>query len=219
LIVAIDGPAGAGKSTVARELALRLGVGYLNTGAMYRALSLLALDQRVAIDDGAALAELARTHEIALRPGPAGERVVVDGRDVSDAVREPRVTGVVSEVAAHAAVRREIVALQRMVLSDGDWVADGRDIGSVVRPDAEVKVYLTADPGVRARRRHEELVLAGVDVTMDEVLREVIERDRADSSRAESPLVIPDGAVVVDTSGLAVPAVVDQLMAIVGAAA
>lgn len=219
MIVAIDGPAGAGKSTVARELALRLGVGYLNTGAMYRALSLLALDERVAIDDGAALAELARTHEIALRPGPAGELVEVDGRDVSEAVRAPRVTGIVSEVAAHAAVRREIVALQRMVLSDGDWVADGRDIGSVVCPDAEVKVYLTADPGVRAQRRHEELVLAGVDVTMDEVLREVVERDRADSSRAESPLVIPDGAVVVDTSGLAVPAVVDQLMAIVGAAA
>jgi cytidylate kinase len=219
LIVAIDGPAGAGKSTVARELAARLGVGYLNTGAMYRALSLLALDEGVSIDDGAVLAELVRTHEIGLRTGPTGERVVLDGRDVSEAVREPRVTSVVSQVAAHAAVRREIVALQRAVLADGEWVADGRDIGSVVCPDAAVKIYLTADPEVRARRRHEELVLAGSDVAMDEVLRQVVERDRVDSTRAESPLVVPDGAVVVDTSGLTVPAVVDRLMAIVGTAA
>ena len=115
----------------------------------------------------------------------------------------------VSEVSAHGAVRREIVALQRAVLAHGEWVADGRDIGSVVCPDADVKVYLTADPQVRARRRHEELVLAGADVAMDEVLRDVVERDRADSTRAESPLVVPDGAVVVDTSELTVPAVVD----------
>jgi cytidylate kinase len=216
VIVAIDGPAGAGKSTVARELAARLGVGYLNTGAMYRALSLLALDEGVAPGDGAALGELARTHRIGLRAGPTGERVMLDGRDVSDAVRAPRVTSVVSAVAAHAAVRHEIVALQRAVLAHGEWVADGRDIGSVVCPDAEVKVYLTADPEVRARRRHEELALAGADVAMDEVLRQVVERDRADSTRAESPLVVPDGAVVVDTSGLTVPAVVDRLMAIVG---
>jgi cytidylate kinase len=219
LIVAIDGPAGAGKSTVARELAARLGIGYLNTGAMYRALSLLALDEGVSADDGTALAELARTHEIGLRTGPMGERVVLDGRDVSDAVREPRVTSVVSQVAAHAAVRHEIVALQRAVLADGEWVADGRDIGSVVRPDAEVKIYLTADPEVRARRRHDELVLAGSEVAMDEVLRQVVERDRVDSTRVESPLVVPDGAVVLDTTGLTVPAVVQRLMAIVGAAA
>ncbi len=219
MIVAIDGPAGAGKSTVARQLAARLGVGYLNTGAMYRALSLLALDEGVPTDDGAALAELARTHRIGLQPGPTGERVMLDGRDVSDAVREPRVTSVVSGVAAHGAVRREIVALQRAVLADGEWVADGRDIGSVVCPDAAVKVYLTADPQVRARRRHEELVLAGAEVAMDEVLRQVVERDRADSTRAESPLVVPPGAVVIDTSGLTVPAVVDRLMQIVGTAA
>lgn len=219
MIVAIDGPAGAGKSTVARQLAARLGVGYLNTGAMYRAVSLLALDEGVSADDGAALAELARTHRIGLQPGATGERVMLDGRDVSDAVRELRVTSVVSEVAAHGAVRREIVALQRAVLANGEWVADGRDIGSVVCPDADVKVYLTADPQVRARRRHEELVLAGADVAMDEVLRQVVERDRADSTRAESPLVVPDGAVVVDTSGLTVPAVVDRLMEIVGTAA
>lgn len=219
MIVAIDGPAGAGKSTVARELAARLGVGYLNTGAMYRALSLLALEEGVSIDDGAALAELARTHRIGLQAGPQGERVMLDGRDVSDAVRKPRVTSVVSQVAAHGAVRREIVALQRAVLARGEWVADGRDIGSVVCPDADVKVYLTADPRVRARRRHAELVLAGAEVGMDEVLREVVERDRADSTRAESPLVVPRGAVVVDTSGLTVPAVVDRLLAIVGAAA
>jgi cytidylate kinase len=218
VIVAIDGPAGAGKSTVARELAARLGIGYLNTGAMYRALSLAALDQGVPTDDGAALAELARAHEIGLRHGPQGERVLLDGRDVTDAIREPRVTGVVSEVAAHPAVRREIVALQRAALAEGEWVADGRDIGSVVCPDAEVKIYLTADPDVRARRRHEELVAAGADVGVDEVLRQVVERDRADATRAESPLVVPDGAVVVDTTGVPVAAVVDRLLEIVEAA-
>jgi len=217
VIVAIDGPAGAGKSTVARELAARLGVGYLNTGAMYRALSLLALERGVAPDDAGALADLARAHEIGLQVTPIGERVMVDGRDVTDAVRAQRVTRIVSQVAAHRAVRGEIVSLQREVLATGDWVADGRDIGSVVCPDAEVKIYLTADPRERARRRHDELVSGGADVALDDVLQEIVERDRTDSTREESPLVVPDGAVVVDTSGVPAGAVVERLLEIVAA--
>ena len=217
MIVAIDGPAGAGKSTVARELAARLDVGYLNTGAMYRALSLLALEAGVAPDDGAALAQLARSHEIGLRASPTGERVVVDGRDVTDAVRAQAVTGIVSEVSAHRAVRDEIVSLQREVLATGDWVADGRDIGSVVCPDAEIKIYLTADPAERARRRHDELVAGGADVDLEDVLREIVERDRTDSTRQESPLVVSDRAVVVDTSGVPAGIVVERLLEIVRA--
>ena len=217
MIVAIDGPAGAGKSTVARELAARLGVGYLNTGAMYRALALLALERGVDPDDGGALADLSRAHEIGLQATAAGERVMVDGRDVTDAVRAQRVTRIVSRVAAHRAVRGEIVSLQREVLATGDWVADGRDIGSVVCPDAEVKIYLTADPGERARRRHVEIVTGGADVALEDVLQEILERDRIDSTREESPLVVPDGAVVVDTSGVPVGAVVERLVGIVGA--
>ena len=217
MIVAIDGPAGAGKSTVARELAARLDVGYLNTGAMYRALSLLALEAGVAPDDGAALGQLARSHEIGLRASPTGERVVVDGRDVTDGVRAQVVTGIVSEVSAHRAVRDEIVSLQREVLATGDWVADGRDIGSVVCPDAEIKIYLTADPAERARRRHDELVAGGADVDLEDVLREIVERDRTDSTRQESPLVVSDRAVVVDTSGVPAGIVVERLLEIVRA--
>ena len=217
MIVAIDGPAGAGKSTVARELAARLDVGYLNTGAMYRALSLLALEAGVAPGDGAALAQLARSHEIGMRASPTGERVVVDGRDVTDAVQAQAVTGIVSEVSAHRAVRDEIVSLQREVLATGDWVADGRDIGSVVCPDAEIKIYLTADPAERARRRHDELVAGGADVDLEDVLREIVERDRTDSTRQESPLVVSDRAVVVDTSGVPAGIVVERLLEIVRA--
>lgn len=217
MIVAIDGPAGAGKSTVARELAARLGIGYLNTGAMYRAVALLALETDAVPEDGGALAELARSHEIRLLAGATGERVVVDGRDVTEAVRAQAVTGIVSQVSAHRAVRDEIVGLQREVLATGDWVVDGRDIGSVVCPDADIKIYLTADPRERARRRRDELVAEGADVDLEDVLQEIMERDRIDSTRQESPLVVPHGATVVDTSSVAAGAVVDRLIEIVEA--
>lgn len=211
MIVAIDGPAGAGKSTVARQLATRLGVGYLNTGSMYRALTLLALRAGVDLDDEAALSELARTHVIGLEATPAGDRVSLDGEDVTDAVREPVVTGAVSRVAAHRTVRAEIVALQQALLSTGDWVADGRDIGSVVCPSADLKVFLTASPEVRAGRRHAELAAGGDDIGLGDVLQDITRRDAVDSTRAESPLVVARGAVVVDTSELSIDDVVIQI--------
>ncbi len=215
MIVAIDGPAGAGKSTVARTLAARLGVGYLNTGSMYRALTLLALREGIDPDDAAGLAALVQTHVIHLDETPTGDRVLLDGKDVSDAVREPRVTGAVSRVAAHRGVRVAIVALQQAVLTSGDWVADGRDIGSVVCPSADLKVFLTADPEVRARRRHAELVAGGDDVVLSDVLQDITRRDAIDSTRAESPLTIAPGAVVIDSSVLAVDEVVGQICILV----
>ncbi len=211
MIVAIDGPAGAGKSTVARTLAARLGVGYLNTGSMYRALTLLALRTGVDTDDDAALAALARGHVIRLQATPTGDHVMLDGEDVSDAVRNAEVTGAVSHVASHRAVRVAIVALQQAVLTSGDWVADGRDIGSVVCPSADLKVFLTADPEVRARRRHAELVAGGDDVLLGDVLQDITRRDAIDSTRAESPLAIAPGAIVIDSSARAIDDVVEQI--------
>ena len=218
MIVAIDGPAGAGKSTVARKLAARLGIGYLNTGSMYRALTLLALNGGVALDDEAALATLARTHTIGLTATPAGDRVTLDGEDVTDEVRVPSVTEAVSHVAVHRAVRAEIVALQQGVLTVGDWVADGRDIGSVVCPSADLKVFLTAAPEVRAERRHAELAAGGDDVALGDVLQDITRRDAIDSTRAESPLVVAPGAVVIDSSGLSIDEVVERISALVGGA-
>jgi len=211
VIVAIDGPAGAGKSTVARAVAGALGVGYLDTGAMYRALTLLALRDGVAIDDGPELAELARTHPVSLEGGPGGARVMMRGDDVTMAIREADVTAAVSEVAAHPEVRSALVARQRQIMEHGDWVCDGRDIGSVVFPEAEVKVFLTASVDERARRRHAELAARGERVDLRVIRDDVERRDHADSSRAASPLVVADGAVVVDTTGIRIDEVVTRI--------
>ena len=211
MIVAIDGPAGAGKSTVARAVADALGVGYVDTGAMYRALTLLALRTGVDVSDGAALAELAREHPVTLEHGRAGLRVFIAGDDVTMAIREADVTANVSEVAAHPDVRAEMVARQRAIMGVGDWVSDGRDIGSVVCPDAEVKVFLTASVDERARRRHAELVARGEQVDLRAIRDDVERRDHADSSRAASPLVVADGAVIVDTTGMGIDEVVARI--------
>ena len=216
MIVAIDGPAGAGKSTVARAVADALGVGYLDTGAMYRALTLVALRDGVPLDDGSALAELARAHPVSLDNGPAGVRVMMRGDDVTMAIREADVTAAVSQVAAHAEVRSEMVARQREIMGHGDWVCDGRDIGSVVFPEAEVKVFLTASVDERARRRHAELTGRGERVDLREIRDDVARRDHADSSRAASPLVVAEGAVVVDTTGVGIDEVVTRIAAMAG---
>lgn len=215
MIVAIDGPAGAGKSTVARLVARRVGAAYLNTGAMYRAVALLAGRAGVDPADGAGLTALARAHAIRLEPVAGGERVLVDGEDVTDGVRAADVTAAVSAVAGHGDLRREIVTQQRAILRAGDWVVDGRDIGTVVAPQAELKVFLTAAPAERARRRHAEMVAGGQDVELGDVLQQIAERDREDSTRAESPLQVAPGARVVDTTGRSVDEVVGELAAMV----
>jgi cytidylate kinase len=202
MLVAIDGPAGAGKSTVARALARRLGARYLDSGAMYRCVAVLSLR-----DPGADVAELAAAAPIDLEDG----LVLLDGEDVSDAIRSPEVSKKASEVAAEPAVRAALVQKQRALLAHGDWVAEGRDIGTVVAPGAELKVYLDADPAERARRRAAES--GGGEAG---VLKEMRARDERDRSRDASPLREAEGAVRVDTTGLTVDEVVERIADLAG---
>ena len=196
MVIAIDGPAGAGKSSVARAAAERLGFTYLDTGAMYRAVACRAET------GGADPVEVARSSQLEL-----GERVRVDGEDVTERIREPWVSEAASRVSADPGVREALVAQQRRILEQGDWVAEGRDIGTVVAPDADVKVFLTASPEERARRRATEL---GADLEV--VLREQAMRDERDRSREHAPLAPAVDAVPVDTTGHSLEEVVDQIV-------
>ncbi len=206
-VIAIDGPAGAGKSTIARALAARLGLDYLDTGAMYRAVTFAAM-RRGVLDDPAAVASLAR--EVALEVGEHG--VLVDGIDATVAIRTPEVTGAVSRVAADSEVRAALVARQRAwAQARGGGVIEGRDIASVVFPDAELKLYLTASPRTRAERRVAE---AGGD--LDEMEAAIAARDAMDSSRADSPLVQADGSRVLDTTGLSIDEVLAAVEELLG---
>lgn len=215
MIVAIDGPAGAGKSTVARAVALRLGVAYLDTGAMYRAIAWLALERGVGASDGEALAALARDNPIGIEPTDDGDRVRVAGRDVTEAIRLPAVAAEVSEVSAHPGVRREVVAAQRALLAEGDWVSDGRDVGSVVCPHADLKIFLTASLDERARRRRADLRARGIVLDEDRVREDLRRRDHLDSTRESSPLRVAEGAVVVDSSALGADEVADLVVSLV----
>lgn len=215
MIVAIDGPAGAGKSTVARAVARRLGVAYLDTGAMYRALTWLAAQRGIAPGDADALAALARDEPIGIEPTDDGDRVSIAGMDVTDAIRAPDVAARVSEVSSHPGVRERMVDAQRAVMAIGSWVSDGRDVGSVVVPDAELKVFLTASLEERARRRHADLALRGVTMDLDRVLEDVRRRDHIDSTRAASPLRVADGAIVIDSSELDADEVADLVVRLV----
>jgi cytidylate kinase len=215
LLVAIDGPAGAGKSTVARALARELGFTYLDSGAMYRCVAYAALEAgggSVSRLSGS-LGELAGavTIDFADCADGAPGRVLLDGRDVSEKIRTPEVSEVASLVAADPEVREALVVKQRALISTGDWVAEGRDIGTVVAPEAELKVYLTADSSERARRRAVEL---NADVST--VLAEQTMRDERDSTREHSPLEPAPGAVVLDTTGLSVEEVVGRIALLVG---
>ena len=203
-VVAIDGPAGAGKSTVGRAVAGRLGLEYLDTGAMYRAVTFAALRRGIDPADDDAVAALAGTLELSLD----GSSVNVDGVDATIEIRGREVTAAVSAVAANGRVRSELVRRQRAwVDAHGGGVVEGRDIGSVVFPDATLKLFVTASPRVRAERRVAEI---GGDVA--EVEASIIERDRKDSTRAESPLIESSGAVLVDTTGLSIDEVVERVL-------
>jgi cytidylate kinase len=205
LVIAIDGPAGAGKSTVGRAIAGRLGLDYLDTGAMYRAVTFGVLRRGLDPHDDEAVASVSTLVDLLVDD----RRVEVDGVDATIEIRGREVTQAVSAVAANPAVRAELVRRQRVWADEhGGGVVEGRDIGSVVFPDAALKLYVTASPRVRAERRVAEI---GGDV--DEVEASIIERDRKDSSRADSPLLQTDGAVVVDTTGMTVDEVVDHILA------
>jgi cytidylate kinase len=201
MVIAIDGPAGAGKSSVARAVAARLGFTYLDSGAMYRCVALAARQRDLAP------AEVAPLLRISL-----GERILLDDDDVTAALRTPEVSQAASEAAADPAVRTAMVAEQRRLLSSGDWVAEGRDIGTVVAPDAAVKVFLTASPQERARRRASEL---GVEQSI--VLAEQTLRDERDSTREASPLRAAPGAVPLDTTGLELGEVVERVVQLAAA--
>jgi CMP/dCMP kinase len=199
MVIAIDGPAGTGKSTVARAVAARLGFTYLDTGAMYRAVALRARET------GEPAAEVAARARIEL-----GDRVRIDGRDVTEAIRTPEVTAATSHVAADPRVREALVGKQQAIVADGNWVAEGRDIGSVVAPDAAVKVFLTAAPEERARRRAEQ---TGADPAT--VLKDQAERDARDSSARRAVFEPPHDAVPLDTTELSLDEVIDQVAMLV----
>ena len=206
LVIAIDGPAGSGKSTVARRLADRLGIGYLDTGAMYRSVAFAALRRGIDPEDAEPVANLARKVEISVEDG----KVLVDGVDASIEIRGPEVTRAVSAVAANQEVRKELVRRQRAWGEErGGGVIEGRDIGSVVFPEARLKVYLTASDEARAERRSKEVL----DMSYDAVAADIARRDHADSTRAASPMQQSEGAVVVDTTGLGIEEVVEAVLA------
>jgi cytidylate kinase len=205
--IAIDGPAGAGKSTVAKKLAKLLGFTYIDTGAMYRAITLKVLRENISLKDEERIVEVARKSDISLD----GERVFLDGEDVSEEIRKPIISQKVSVVSQIPEVREILVKKQRKIAEGKNVVMDGRDIGTVVLPDAQFKFFLTASLEERARRRYEELKNKGTEVKYEEVLEEIKKRDSLDSGRKTSPLTIPEGAILIDTTDLTEEEVVERV--------
>ncbi len=211
MIVTLDGPAGAGKSTTARALAQRLGFRFLDTGAMYRTVALAASEQRHDWNDPAALVELTKRLRIEL----LGDKVFLNGRDVSEEIRTTAVTAVTHYAANNPGVRAILVEWQRQAAGDDNFVTEGRDQGTVVFPQAECKIFLTASPEERARRRQEDLAARGESLPLGEVLAQQARRDASDAQRKVGPMIAADDAIEVSTDGLSPSEVVDQLEAIV----
>ena len=213
LVIAVDGTSGSGKSSTCRGVAARLGLRYLDTGAMFRAVTWWVLQQGVDVHDAAAVAAVADRPALTSGTDPLAPTIAVDGTDVSQAIREEDVTRSVSPVSVVPEVRAHLLRLQREVIGSGGIVVEGRDIGSVVWPQAQVKVYLTADPAARAARRSAEQGGTDVAATRESLL----ERDRIDSGRATAPLTMADGAVHLDTTAYTLDEVIDQIVALVDA--
>lgn len=212
MIVAIDGPSGAGKSTLAKRLARELGFIYMDTGAMYRALALKVLREGVDLTDDAAMARLIESTTVDLQPVNGALRVLLDGTDVATEIRTPQVSQMASKASALPAVRARLLELQREMGRRGSVVAEGRDIGTVIFPGAEVKVFLQASAAERARRRFAELRAAGQAVKLDETLREIEERDQRDSERDLAPLRQAEDAVLIDSSSMDADQVMAQVL-------
>jgi cytidylate kinase len=214
LIIAIDGPSGAGKGTVARAVAARLGYRHIDTGAMYRAVAWKALQQAIDLADDAAVTAIAEHATFGLDPG----RVIIDGHDVSRAIRTPEIDTAATTVARHAAVRRTLVARQRTYGVNGGIVMEGRDIGTVVFPDADVKIYLDASPEERARRRAADPAhTSSKGAQLSEVATALAERDKNDSTRTASPLAVASDAIVVDTTGVPIESVIETVLTLIRA--
>lgn len=213
-MIAIDGPAGSGKSTSARILAARLGYQYLDTGAMYRALTWFAIQNGVAPSDGTRLAVLARSVEITFETHEDINRVSINGRDVTSEIRSPMVTELVSEVSAHPGVRQAMVEKQREIGARGEIVAEGRDTTTVVFPDADVKVYLDCNVSTRAQRRLIDMARLGVSTTLQEQIAEIERRDKHDSERKHSPLTKSRDAYFVDTTNTTIEEQVERVLAL-----
>ena len=210
--IALDGPAGAGKSTIAKQLAARLDYVYIDTGAMYRAVTLAALEQSLDLNNGEVLGELMKSLDIRLTPGENGQRVFIGDREVTDAIRSIEITNNVSFVARQKEVRAALVTAQRKLAERGGIVMDGRDIGTVVLPDAELKVFLTATVEERAARRHREKIARGMDSDITILQEEIALRDKRDSEREVSPLRQADDALYLDTTEMTIDDVVVRLM-------
>ena len=213
--IAIDGPAGAGKSTIARILAAKLGVLYIDTGAMYRALALKALKTAINLHDPQDLLELALHTHIHFELNNQQQKVICDGRDVTEAIRSPEVSAVVSQVAVHPAVRKQMVIMQRDMARNHSVVMDGRDIGECVLPDADYKFYVTASLEERTKRRIKELQANGYEVDEERVKREIMQRDHQDSHREVGALKLLPDSILIDTSALTVDQAVTKIMKII----
>lgn len=211
-IVAIDGPAGAGKSSTAKRVAEVLGYSFLDTGAMYRAATWNAVQQGISLDDGEALAEATRVMQLDVEESPSGQRVLVNGQDVTDAIRTPEITRIIFKLDQNPAVRRHLVALQQRVGAQRPTVAEGRDIGTVVFPKAHCKIYMDASLDERTRRRARQLEEKGGVVDYAALKAEIAERDEKAINRADSPLRPADDAVILDTTQLSFDEVVDAVV-------
>ena len=216
MIIAIDGPAGAGKSTIAKLLAKKLGILYLDTGAMYRAVGLKAVENGVDISDEDAVKKMLDPTTVDVKICDSVQRVYLDGQDVTGRIREHRVSKAASDISAVPCVRYKMVELQREIASRCDTVLDGRDIGTFVLPNAEYKIFLTASVAERARRRYEELKAKGEDCTLESITADIEKRDYNDSHRALAPLRKADDAVEIDTTDLTIEEVADKLTALIG---
>ncbi|WP_404456356.1 (d)CMP kinase [Virgibacillus necropolis] len=212
IAIAIDGPAAAGKSTVAKLVANKLSYIYIDTGAMYRALTLKALKQHVSLENEADLATLLNSTTIELKQSNEGQKVYLDERDVSFEIRTLEVTNNVSHVAKHASVRRDMVKRQQALTERRGVVMDGRDIGTHVIPDAEVKIFLHATVEERAKRRHDENIEKGFASNIEELKKEIEQRDLIDTKRESAPLIKADDAIEIDTTSLSIDDVADQIL-------
>ncbi|MDL2233146.1 (d)CMP kinase [Ruminococcaceae bacterium OttesenSCG-928-L11] len=215
LNIAIDGPAGAGKSTIAKTVARELGCIYVDTGAMYRAIGLFAVENGIPTKDAAALAPRLTEAKVAIEYREDGQHILLNGRDVSAEIRTPEMGMAASDVSAMPEVRAYLLDLQRDMAATHNVVMDGRDIGTVILPNANVKIFLTASAEERARRRHAEHVAKGENVSYNKILDDIVQRDSQDTSRASAPLKQAEDAVLVDSTGLTVAQVADAILKLV----